>query len=641
MLKRVSSDYYATISDLLKVSDIRKNFDRFGLGQRSKRSPGMEIVENFDKLMILGKPGSGKTTFLRHIAVSCSKGEFLPDHIPILIELREIDDSSNFNLFNEICQELELDNKEQTEQILKQNQFLFLLDGLDEVPSELRKTIQDNLRKFSKEYYKNRFIITCRTQTSEYRLDNFEYIEVADFDTKQIVNFVNNWFFNNKCYDNEFYFQEPNKLAKKFLEKLKYPDNKQIAELAVTPILLSLTCWVFSDSKVFPSKRAGLYKRGINLLLAKWDISRGIKRDSGSEIYRKMSISGRQEILSNIAFCKFEKQQYALFEEDEIQKYLVEFIQDKGYSNISTEEIKQLPKTIESQHGLIVERAVQIYSFSHLTFQEFLTAQYISNESRLVKQLAENHITDTRWREVFLLLAELKQADDLLLAMEQQIQTYINTPKLQGLLAWAEQIIDTSPTNIKPVGKRAIALANAVALLHGPNTAAYQYLDIFIKVLFRDNTYVYKNINALASSIGFIQAITYSSNNHYRNSSAIKQSLNKFIKYAQEAEKLTVYNKIDYDILVDKLKDLKEKIPDNGIKTKIKVNFLKNIISTVRSTFLLPIEKNDLSKEEFTSLENYFYANKLMIECKEAAGDGVSPETWNGIEERMFTNRGS
>ncbi len=399
ILNKPSYASFATIPDLLKDFDLRENFDRFGLGERGKRSPGLKAAKLYKKLMILGKPGSGKSTFLRHIAIACCKGEFQPGYIPILIELRNID-ASNFNLVNEIHKQFYLDDKEQTKQLLKQGQILILLDGLDEVASPFRQTVQKDISRFCEDYYENSFIrliITCRTQTTEYRLPNFEYIEVADFNSKQIECFANNWFSTIKETA-----EEKAKLTTQFIEKLKSPENKQIAELAVTPILLSLTCWVFSDLKEFPSKRSKLYQKGINLLLAKWDESRGIIRDSGSEIYREMSATERQKLLSYIAFRKFEQQQYALFEESEIQEYIAE------YPSIPTEDAKKLPKTIEEQHGLLVERAQDIYSFSHLTFQEFLTAQYISDQPLLEKELVKKHLIDSRWREVFLLLAELQ-----------------------------------------------------------------------------------------------------------------------------------------------------------------------------------------------------------------------------------------
>jgi hypothetical protein len=43
----------------------------------------------------------------------------------------------------------------------------------------------------------------------------------------------------------------------------------------------------------------------------------------------------------------------------------------------------------------------------------------------------------------------------------------------------------------------------------------------------------------------------------------------------------------------------------------------------------------NLSEEEAKALENYFYANLLILMCKEAAVR-MLPKTWEGIEERML-----
>ncbi len=130
----------------------------------------------------------------------------------------------------------------------------------------------------------------------------------------------------------------------------------------------------------------------------------------------------------------------------------------------------------------------------------------------------------------------------------EEIQTYINTPKLQSLLAWAERITYTSETNIKPVGKRAIALANANAYT----------LDSFLK---------------------------------------------DFIKYVEEVKKIKVYNKIDFNKLVEKLEKL-EKLQERPTE--------KPIIQTVLEAFQLKPEMIDLSEEEINSLENYFSQGKRI-----------------------------
>jgi predicted NACHT family NTPase len=430
VLEKLASESYATIPDLLKGSDLRDGFDRLGLGKREKRSPGFEVAAQYPRLMILGKPGAGKTTFLRHLAIACCKDEFLADHIPILIELRDIN-ASEFNLLNHIHQEFDLANEEQTKQILKQGKVLILLDGLDEVPNLSRREVQDHIYKFSQfqHYYKNRFILTCRTQTIEYISDKFKPVEVADFNPEQVEFFALNWF--------TALAETPEQgatLKAHFMAKLRLPQNKPTAELAVTPILLSLTCWVFDYLKDLPPKRSDLYEQGINLLLEKWDKKRGVRRELGSEAYRKLSVGEKKKLLSYLAARKFQQEQYILFEQGELQGYIAEYL------DISTEDSEAVLDAVAAQHGLLIEQAQGFWSFSHLTFQEYFTAKWFCDRAALYgwKDLV-SHITDKHWREVFLLaVGMLQRADCLLQLIKQQVDAILaDDEELQHFLIWA------------------------------------------------------------------------------------------------------------------------------------------------------------------------------------------------------------
>jgi predicted NACHT family NTPase len=416
ILEEITSYQWQELSDLLRgFNPDADNFDRLGLGKvRQKRVSGLKAVTEHSRLMVLGKPGAGKTTFLKHIAIECNKGEFQDNLIPIFIPLKIFAEDArgggDFGLLQYIHQEFAscgIGEQSVTEAVLSQGRGLILLDGLDEVPEEDSDEVVRQIRGFArKKYFNNRFIITCRIAAHKYRFkdEGFTDVEVADFNDGQIEKFAKNWFA-------AFAKDNPEKglaLASQFIEKLNRSENQQIRELAVTPILLNLTCLVFQVRADFPSKRSKLYEQGLDILLRRWAEAKGIQRD---EVYRDLDVEHKKELLSQVAAITFERGDY-FFEQDKIQRYIADYL--RTLPNAITDratlqrDSEVVLKSIEAQHGLLVERARGIYSFSHLTFQEYFTAKYFVESSDL--QALENlssHITEKRWREVFLLTAEM------------------------------------------------------------------------------------------------------------------------------------------------------------------------------------------------------------------------------------------
>jgi predicted NACHT family NTPase len=91
---------------------------------------------------------------------------------------------------------------------------------------------------------------------------------------------------------------------------------------------------------------------------------------------------------------------------------------------------------------LLVQRARQIYSFSHLTFQEYFTALAVINSFNPQDlERSVSRITKKSWREVFLLAAGMMQsANELLLSMKQKTDAILaSDDKLQQFLTWVNQ----------------------------------------------------------------------------------------------------------------------------------------------------------------------------------------------------------
>ncbi len=470
ILETLSNQRWLEVLDL--QDSPQKKFQRFGLGQiYQKRVPGWQAVRDYPKLMVLGKPGAGKSTFLQRIAIQCNQGNVQPNRIPIFIRLKKLSNhpinAKNFSLLHSICQELRGGNisEQEVESLLEEGRVFILLDGLDEVSGDASKEVVKQIRQLSEDYYQNHFIITCRLASNQYQIEGFTDVEVADFGHLDIENFAKKWFVavgNNA--------ESGLAKAERFMEKLQLPENQQIRELAVTPLLLNLACAVFQAKSDFPARRSDLYKQGLDVLLIRWDESRGVKRD---RVYRDLSLLQKLKLLSQIAARTFEQGDY-FFEQYKIVQYMANYLQNLPDSSSEPEELQvdsqAVLSAIISQHGLLVERAREIYSFSHLTFQEFLTAKNIvaNPEPQILTNNLKNlvsHITEPRWREVFLLTGELLgNADELLQLMKLQIDEMMaRDAQLQQFLHWLAQKSASEPVPYKCAATRALYLTLTLA----------------------------------------------------------------------------------------------------------------------------------------------------------------------------------
>jgi predicted NACHT family NTPase len=143
-----------------------------------------------------------------------------------------------------------------------------------------------------------------------------------------------------------------------------------------------------------------------------------------------LSVEHKTELLTQIAANTFENSRY-FFAKDEIQEEIAGYIRTLVDAPTDSATLRQnsiaILESIPVQHGLLVERAQEIYSFSHLTFQEYFTAQkiksFIDSHNPQVKKLLAN-ITDKRWSEVFALSVDMRWKADQLLFLKQIIDEY-------------------------------------------------------------------------------------------------------------------------------------------------------------------------------------------------------------------------
>ncbi|MBD1884758.1 NACHT domain-containing protein [Microcoleus vaginatus] len=608
--------------------------------QDCQKQEGLKIANQKQYLMVLGQPGAGKSTFLRKIGLEALKGKkggFKPDRIPVFIELKSFT-SSQIDIEKLIVEEFSICGFPSSEQFiakaLEQGKLLILLDGLDEVPTVNTNEVISKIQNFVDRYDKNSFIVSCRTAAYRNNFQRFTDVKLADFDDTQIEQFIGNWFQSE--------VDKQVGTAQKCWELLQKPEYAAAKELAHTPLLLTFLCLTYDRAQNFPNNRSVLYKSALRILLEEWAAEKRILRD---EIYQGLSTELEESLLSEIAYTGFDTDKL-FFSQREVVEEIKTFL--AGNLNAPKHlDGEAVLKAIAVQQGILVERAENVYSFSHLTLQEYLTAQYIA-DNNLIEQLVTGHLSDRRWREVFLLVAGLVRskngADDLLLLMEKEAQKYINTPKLQELLQWADAATKNSEGDFKPVGKRAAAITIAIAIAIANPNAIHNANDIAITIVY---AYTIAKVNdiAIADTIANVihKAIGNALDNAFGNAldnpspktNTNADTIANAIAFAQELKKIKIFKEVNLTQLIAQLEELQKQLPDADQREPIHLAFFDRFLDIWCNALHLNLEIVKLSKEEAEALGDYLYANDLIVESKEAAVR-ISAKTWEEIESRML-----
>ncbi|MBD2212042.1 NACHT domain-containing NTPase [Nostoc linckia FACHB-104] len=669
ILEKITGRRRLDISELLQNSE-PDDFERFGLNRvKEKQVPGIEAVQQHQKLMVLGKPGAGKTTFLKYLAMQCIEGQYLTNQVPLFITLKDFAETPKQpDMLEYIAQQLAFcgvqDASAKADKLLRQGKVLVLLDGLDEVREEDTKRVLRQIRDISDKFHTNQFVITCRIAAKEYTFERFTEVEVADFDEEQIAIFAQNWFQLSDSVN-----------AEKFIQKLE--ENKPIQEMASSPLLLTLLCLVFGESADFPNNRSELYKEGLDILLKKWDAKRNIKRD---QVYQNLSLQRKEDLLSQIALITFEQKNY-FFKQKTVELYIANFIQglDKTSNELNLEQDSQvILKSIAAQHGLLMETATGVYCFSSRTLQAYFAAREIVNKSGFEKLL--RYINDKDWREIFLLsVGMMRNADEFLLKMQQKIRLMSpDDNHIKNFLSWVSQKSSTI-SSFEPFAVWTFYLTldcdlfsiivvsqghtNSLyqAIYHGCNLATNSDLisafhtslsvnqyRIFSSILSESNElaldrYLALTLNLACNlertfNIGFVLSQRENNINASFNTNFIITNLNKelfqTLEYAINYAKDRNFKNSIYHLRIQIYKILEDK----------NINYLRlqtNIQNWIKNLRELMIKYRNIGHNwQFNDvqtklLQSYYNANKLLVDCLNS-DCYLSREVRQKIEETLL-----
>ncbi|MBT7493031.1 MAG: NACHT domain-containing protein, partial [Bacteroidetes bacterium] len=330
------------------------------------------IEELFNKsnfISIIGNAGCGKSMLLKHVFLN-SIMQIVK--IPIVIELRNLNDfdGSFMDYLNNLLSGKKLaPNKKILERILSNGEFLFLLDGYDEIFSDNKNKLTSELIEFIDNYSSNYFFITSRPGANVESLPRFDSYSVNDLNDKQVKDFINLQLKN--CGDKE--------LANKIINVISKPENQDYNSYLSSPLLLSMFIMTFNSYPEIPKSKSKFYWNVYDTLCTKHD---SFTKHGGYQHERKTGLQNEdfENILKWFSFISLFKGKYSFDEQYFTQ--LLKKIKNKLQLKCSIENLKE-DLTVAISILMIDDLE---YKFPHKSLQEYFSALLITGQNEKIKK---------------------------------------------------------------------------------------------------------------------------------------------------------------------------------------------------------------------------------------------------------------
>lgn len=333
-------------------------------------------IPKYKRVLLTDTAGMGKSTLSKIIFLSIideNKG------IPILIELRRL--SKERKIIDEIFRELKLINENVDQEfvldLIKRGDFIFILDGYDEIASKDKKFVTEDVQRFINNSIENNYLLTSRPDDSLASFGNFQEFSIKNLTKEEAYDLL-------KKYDNN------GELSASLIRKLKDKMYYTVSEFLGNPLLVSLLYTAYEYKHTIPLKKHVFYRQVYDALFEAHDLAKGdfFQREKLSNL----SIDDFHTIMRYISFICLKRDKIE-FTKDELLEVINEA--NKRCEVIDFKE-HDLLKDLISSVPLFVQEGIY-YKWMHKSLYEYFAAQfiYLDTEERrneILKNIAKEEV---------------------------------------------------------------------------------------------------------------------------------------------------------------------------------------------------------------------------------------------------------
>jgi len=437
---------------------------------RGEEYPGSELgraIEQHPRLVIRGDPGSGKTTLMKYLAVTCAR-TFRNDPregdrrnlvrerlgwrdrpFPIFISLGRqanvLQWGKDRSLLDACEEEFAHGLKDCPPGFfarrLKRGNCLILLDAFDEIGTRAgRNAMANEVVGLLKEYAhpRHRVVVTTRIVGYEKQLNTRGFAEetIQRLSPKQIRDLVKQRYTaiginasqNQPPSQANVMRQSYARRADELIVSLQH--NPRLKDLAQNPLLLSLIVTVHNAKVRLPDQRHILYRDCVEIFAHEWQRIKKAELFLPSDTPDELVLEQKLILLRAVALTMQQQrgdlsqgQVPVLRREAEalIAAQLPQFIAAQlpvdptARAQECQKKATEWMEGIKQQSGILEEAGFDsagepLVRFSHLTFQEYLCAAALEKEHGVPKQITDNLLKET-WEEVLLLFIAMSSAE--------------------------------------------------------------------------------------------------------------------------------------------------------------------------------------------------------------------------------------
>lgn len=397
-----------------------------------------------DGIIIKGTPGCGKSTLLQHIAITIANNREYRKKFAksaILLPLRSLKESihPHLSLIELILEYFAHQGafKEITQDWLKEQiddgHAIIMFDGLDEVGDVIRvREVSQWIEAQMLAYPKAFFIITSRPEGCRNAgMNRVTYLEIQPFSMEQVERFITNWYRMVELGERVLapsasLLKQADARSMHLLQSIR--EFPALVALSVNPLLLTMVAIVHRFDGNLPQARVSLYQRIFALLLEHWDYGKGL------DIARKAA--DKLAVLRPVAT-------HMMYQG--VQELSVDSVLGIIAPHLSASQtvLLEFLQSIQSSSGLLLEREAGVWSFAHLTFQEYLVATQWAIQAPSEDDLREL-TNQARWHETLRLYAGL---DDCL-RVNQVLAVCLQEDSLLAMTLASECLYESKPEKV-------------------------------------------------------------------------------------------------------------------------------------------------------------------------------------------------